>query len=858
MIKKFYGLMAASLVLGLASCSDENPWMGESGHGAIKLNLTADGSVKETAPGTRADLSEYFDELPAAADFNIHLQREDGSTMHHVTHDEFLQIGNVPTGSYTLTAYTPGDKEGFECPYFEGKEKVTVLEGRESNVLVTAKLANSMISVDYTEGFTNYMKAYSAELHSDGGLTIPYVQDETRPAFVMPGDVDLYLSFTNPQGKELTILASEMVAKAACHHKVTLDVNDGDNGVAQLTIEFKDELEDEVFKIDLTEELFTAPAPTITLSGAYESDGSDIPVLEFLAGAAPEDKYRFDVISHGGMKEVNLTLTGINGTQFTPDFGNEVNLVNASEEVQAKLRSMGIDCKGLFKNPDRMAIVDFSNLAKNLKSGNYQLSLRAVDKLGRASEASTVNINAVAPQLTVEPQSAVYGTNRGSLVINYNGSNPDDITFKARNKDGRMVDAPVDLFSEMHLTRAITGKNYLYTIKLPDMEQNPIDVDVYLFGVYNCTVQLSVEMPEYTVVADGFAKRVMLKVEASPEQLAVITENLKVYNEGRQITSGIERDGETGIIIVPGLNASTTYNNFVVSLISSTKEQRLVNFTTEEVKDIENGDFSNTHDSEINNSSIWNGGEYEYWAIVYQTRHNTTSIAVKEPDGPWASINQKTCYANSNPINSWFYVPSTFMDEANGRVVIRSVAYDHEGILPVKFRTATSTSPKFSPNTPQKLEGKAAGELFVGTYSYTGTTSSNGVESRKEGISFSSRPSYLTFDYSYAGVEGERGYAFIEIINNEGQRIAFGEKDLSDVSTMTQVRIDLNYTIFGSKCTQMKIGFKSTKGEVHTILPTDLDDIDSSIYENRVIPANGSKAISTGSVLTIDNVKLNY
>ena len=75
-----------------------------------------------------------------------------------------------------------------------------MLEAKETQASITAALANSMVSVDYTEGFKSYFKDYSARVHSAGHSYIDFAADETRPAFIAPGEVDLTVSFTNPQG----------------------------------------------------------------------------------------------------------------------------------------------------------------------------------------------------------------------------------------------------------------------------------------------------------------------------------------------------------------------------------------------------------------------------------------------------------------------------------------------------------------------------------------------------------------------------------------------------------------------------------------------------------------------------------
>ena len=70
--------------------------------------------------------------------------------------------------------------------------------------------------------------------------------------------------------------------------------------------------------------------------------------------------------------------------------------------------------------------------------------------------------------------------------------------------------------------------------------------------------------------------------------------------------------------------------------------------------------------------------------------------------------------------------------------MIRSVGYHHDGTNPAGSGGNFNTK-YYCENAPAELE-RSAGELFLGEYSFTG--------GRTDGITFTSRPSSLTFDYS--------------------------------------------------------------------------------------------------------------
>lgn len=827
MIKKTYGVLAAALLLGMASCSDDNPWLdlGE-GQGAIKLSLTADGNITDAVPHTRA----LAFEAPDPSEFTIRLEKQDGSWTREFNAKDFDAQESFPTGIYTLTAfYGNPEEEGFEKTAFQGSEEITVLENRTTEVNVAAKVAHSLISVSYTDGYKNYLHDYSAVVQSEGHTEVEMIGDEDRPAFVIPGNVTLTLTFTNPQGQTVTIQPANFDAEAAHHYHLTFDVNGGETGSASLQISFDNGLTKEDVEIDLSDELFTSPNPTVKLSGITADEGMT-PTLEFLTGEIPDGQYRFNVNAPGGLKEVNLGLKALEGS-FKPSFGNVVNLIGAAESIQSQLASLGIDCKGVFVNPDRMAVIDFSGLAAKLPTGSYELSIDVVDKLTRKSDPVKVLINSVAQQVEVEVLSSYYGTNEGNLLVKYNGSQPQKaVTFKAMNKDGVFVDAPC---VSCTATKAFEMKDYTYIISLPDMEQNPIKVKMFLNGEFIKIVELEVIVPDFSIEVDPFTTRSLVKVNADSKDLELITGKLSFSNINNSRI--VSRDVKNGLIWIEGFSASTNYT-LTPALGSLVAADKARSFTTAGMQDITNGDFSKSTTT-IPATEILNGGTY---GKLLTTNQNKTVISAVTPDS-WANINNVTCNLTGSSDNSWYKVPSTFMQ--GGNVVVRSVGYNDTSNPDIAKYTGSllGTAPYYSQNAPADANlKKASGLLSINDANVT------------------VRPSSMTVTYSYVPYNSEVGVA--EIIVHSGDAvIGKGSIDLTSGTNKTATVTVDNYT-FGKKATSVEVVFKSTKGDTVSVnIPSGsaLDD-NNTRTSNATIPYSESKAMAIGSVLTIQNVKLNY
>lgn len=838
-----HGIMFSAFAFALASCSDEGGLDLGKGEGAIRLALRTSAEVVVSAP-TRAESATLT--APEAGHFAVRLTKSDNS--YSKTWDsieEFNAEEAFRTGSYTLEAFVGDiDTEGFDAPYFYGAADVSVLEAKETQVAITAALANSMVSVDYTEGFKSYFKDYSARVHSAGHSYIDFAADETRPAFIAPGEVDLTVSFTNPQGQSTSLQPAGFTAKPRHHYRVKFDVAEG-TGNAVLKIIFDDTLVSEDVTIDLTDELFTTPAPEVKAEGFV----SDSPV-EALEGNAPASPFVFTAVARGGMAEASLTVD----SQTVPAFGREVNLVGASAVLQQQIASSGISAVGFFKNPDKLARLDVTEFVKSLPAGTHRISLVVKDRYTRVSDPVTLVVSTEAIHLEAQAEDVVFGSNQAFIDIEYNGANPDKaFTFKALDKFGVYKDCPITEVKQKAGTRSFPVKNYVFTLTLPDTERESIPLQIFFHGEKRTEIEIPVITPKYSVEADAFAKHVVLKVvPEDASQLGIIVNSLKVaVSATRSARNGgftFVRDADNGLVTVKGFNPATPYT--ITTKLSAATDAAPVtstSVTTEAATDVPNGDFSQTH--QTINMTAQVGGTWTGTIFSNPKYHINAPIVRAEATG-WASINANTCWSGSSNINTWYTVPSTWAD--NGNVTVRSVGYSHSGS---DLGSTKETLVYYCKNTPTFDAGeRISGELFLGTYSFDGN------ESRTDGITFGSRPASLSFDYTYAPYGDEKGLAYVAVFDESGRIIATGSMNLNSVGVMTTETISLSGYPFSSRAASLQVRFLSTANGVPGIsIPSG-----SALKEhkhalgNQTLDANRYNAVATGSVLVLDNVKLNY
>lgn len=837
-----HALLLSACALVLASCSDDNPWVGPQGEGGLHLNLTTDGEVKDAIPMLRSQ-GEAPD-VPDASQFAVTLTKNnDGSQFAYDSLDDFNSQDSFPAGSYTVGAnYGSLDNEGFESPYYYGEATVTVLEGREASVDVTATLAHSMLSIDYSDAFKAYFKDYSVTAHSEGHNYIDFVSAETRPAYLAPGEVALTVHVTNPNGKTADIQPAAFPAEARHHYHITFDVNNGSVGQAQLVITFDDTLDQEDVFIDLTDELFTSNGPTVHAIG-FE-DGQ---VFEAVSGASLPAQIRYNVSAPATLESLIMTISG---DDFTPAFGNEIDLCAATEQQKQQIADMGIKVLGVYGNPSALAYVDVTGLPNHLPSGSFTVTLVAKDKYMRVSDPVSVSFVTVPIVLDATPVAAVLNSGQATVTVDYNGANPQEaISFKALNRAGSYVDCPIESVSEVSRSRAVETKTYNFIIKLPDTDRAEVPVRVYLENQLKSEIKIEVVAPQYGIAVDPFSKWMAIKVNpAQSNQLSMITSGVKVYLNGSIVAeSRIARNDQTGIITVTGLEAGKQYSVYTSLYSDGAPGHDAVSFTSESGANVPNGDFSQANQT-INIDPINVGGPYTGTIFSAPTYQTTSSILVSEPTG-WASVNAKTCYTGSSNMNTWFQVPSTMLND--GKVAIRNVAYNHNGTTPSNYK---ETAKYYNGNAPTfGNDNKCAGELFLGEYSFSGS------ESRTDGIAFNCRPTSLSFDYSYAPNGSDNGSVYVAVLDASGNVLASGSAILSSASSMTTKTISLGNYNFGSRAAKLQVRFLSSNASVPPVtVPSGSALSEGTGLSNNKIGANTYHALATGSVLTIDNVTLNY
>ncbi len=836
----------AFLTLCVSCSSDENPLT--KGMGKINALVKANYSVSIASKIDRSNSISVVS--PDVNLFSLHLTKGDGSYDHTWgSISDFPASQQFAAGDYTMEAiYGSADEEGFDKPYYYGYAKFTIYGDETTDVAITASLASTMVSMEYTEAFKNYFTEYSTKLHSPGGAYIDFAKDEARAAYLKPGDISMEMTVKKSNGITSTFEPTAINnALAQTHYHITFDVNQGEVGNAQLVITFDSTTETEPIIIDLSDELLTAPAPTIKPTG-YDNE-TTISVLE--GDNAPHPLTAL-LTANAGIKAVTLTTNS--ASLIAANWPAEIDLIAATEAQKTLLSNLGLSVKGLWGNVDKMGIVDFTNVIKNLRvvngESNHTFTIQIKDKFTKVCETPiTLTVQAPTIQFSIANPTEDVEIGQYSLTaaITYNGSNfADKVKLMSIDAYGA--------WRQCNITNiAQSGNIYTVTFTAHDASQATKLKAVYNNGLKETNTIIYRRKAVSVLSENTWATKAYITINPDDPECLNYVNNAEVYLKSTsdyvKVTPA-SRNTTNRQIEIQGLTAGTQYT---VKLVLNGTNSNEVIFTTESAVGVPNGDFE-TLAQTINIPSINQGGEYTLTAINVDARQNKVSYEISEPTG-WASVNSKTCNASANPQNTWFVVPSTRNTTASqsgsNAMQLQNVAWDLAGSVPSRdVGTKPNSTQYYNHKTPSAFANRSAGKLFLGSYSFNATSN---AETYNEGVSFSTRPSALKgyFTYTLDANDGsEKGIVTVTLLNGTTV-IGTGSATLGAVSSFTQFSIPITYSVTNKKATSLRIMIASSN-HASTNQSNETSAIKTTNHCERY------RQESVGATLVVDNLSFSY
>ncbi len=815
------GILCMAVVASMASCGETDEPGVSTRSGKISPAVEIDATVSSSR-ASRAEVSEV-----GVDDLAVKLTSADGSQVSTwESLAEFPVDQDFAVGSYTFeVSYGDISTEGFGAPYLHGSQTIKVEENKTTPVAVTASLANSMVSINYSENLKSYMTSWSASLHSAGGQYIDFVQDETRAAYVKPGNVEVYVDYVKPNGKGAKLKAATFTAVARTHYTVTIDLKEG-AGVATLVISFDESTNEQPVEIELNDELESAPAPTIEAVGFDPAT-----TVEFIPGGEVSP-LKLNIIAKGMVGSVKMTT--VSTSLVNKGWPAEIDLMAATVDQQNTLKSLGFDAHGIFNNQDKMAVIDMTNVLKNIKllaSGDNTSTFTFLveDKFGKVSEPLTLSVIAVEStlELSVSGDLAV-GVKNFDMDLKYNAGNPTGIvTIQYYNERGTWTDLPV-VYTEKSAgvyTATVTAPDVYSNLRLRAKLENRVSPEVTVNrtgGDVTPSVDDVNVYAKYALVNASYDTKGNADVDANA---VLAASEVMVSTDGATFTKATASyDSAAKQFNVTGLNPGTAYTVKIGIPGFDTATAPAATLTTEAATQLPNSDME-----------TWfrDPGETDYWWVDYPGA---------DKNAVWGTLNLLTTSVGDGSTNMFSHKGTSYCAFSGTRYTEDK----HSGSRAAIISTVGwgDNDANGSVNVGKGCKNLTVGELYLGSYDASTQKASY------TGWAMASRPSSMTFYYKYTVKNSaDYGYAEIQILDASSNVIASGSLNLNATGTYTQQTIALNYTA-KAKAALVKVVFKSSNNPACQTITND--NLSSPSFGNL------SDGRFTGSELYIDDIVLTY
>lgn len=823
------GIQAVALSVVLAGCTDGSGWGFSEESGKIGLTAYVDGSVTSS----RSSRAEFSDITPAHLTLRL-TPEADGAAPQEWALSDFPNDKLFAEGTYTMEAFYGSEgQEGFETPYFHGSTKLKVEENQTTPVIVTAALKNAVIYVEYSDNFKAYMSSYSATV-STSKNEIAVSAEETRPVYVNPGQVALLVEFTKPNGLGAKIQATTFEAKAKTAYTFTVDIQNG-SGEASLSIKLDELLGEEDVEIDLSDEILSAPAPEVSLTGFTSGEK-----IEFLPGMTDGiSALKTNIIARAGLKAIELTTES--SSLISQGWPASVNLLTASASEVATMKSLGLNALGVFNNPDKMAVLDFAGLINHLNydaAANNVTSIKMTvsDNYGKVSTPVELLLEALPVQFQVKNVSSYINAEPITLDFFYNAGDPSSDLVIEYFKPTTAVWTKVKDVTVVPLSRL--GEDYRATFTIP---ATSLDLTK--------DFKLRASLGNITSDEMTITRNPMLTAQGTPNAFTSIVYIPVTIGEKDndatlfgQLMDGAEfylsTDGGNNysqatatkmttdkLVKLEGLAANTNYSLKVKNDGLDLSIAPVYTFTTEAATPLPAINYAGT--------ATDSGSYWKRWAFGDAWGTNNTMTTTDGAAYAYVRI------AGTEPNDNALHLRTCGWGSGNtatgGNGTSGTCKYTDAGLFHLgSERTA-------------RPDGYKSGDNKVNNCS-TGPVTTDDLVC---GIDFPSRPASLSFNYRYSPKNAaDKGYAEIWVKDATGNIISRQTITLDAASGYTTKTLSLSYDSHSPKGAKLYVKFLSSY---------DMEYIKRT-NDNFSGPGFGNLSNGTfmGSQLWVKDIKLNY
>lgn len=864
MKKVYYGLLSFVLLM-VSSCSKDDSQ--NSFQGRIDVNINSDKSLSNDASRGGEEIAS-----PDVSDFALKIESTDGEVANSWDRFEKFQPVSVEIGSYNVTAsYGDANAEGFDALSYLGSTTVEVVKDETAEASVMCTINKAKVSVSYSDDFKSYFTSYSAYINSSRGNKVTYASDETRGAYFVPGDLELYLVVARPGvSQTITLNPKNFNAEVKHDYHLTMDV---DASSASLKIIFNDDPSSEQnVEINISDENLNASAPVFTAYGF--NSGESIEVVE---GGNVSDRLEAYLNAPSGLAKCELVT--VSESLKKEGWPESVDLMNLTAEQSQKLSELGLETKGMGSNHDKIALVNFKNVIPNLycmseENDIHTFTLRATDIISKVSEDLVLSVTTRNNGFAVAlPEYVPYGSSTMTAELILEGD-PSLVKFYywGLGVYQEFTAENVNIQSGAEANKFTV--TFTYPNSLVDTE-NGVKFKAK-YGVKTIEDVFKVEDPDLVLSlkngdADVWATKAYLQVTASAKARSsrtISSSTVEIqYKDGEEWKAWPNQsyDSNTGLFLLTGMGEGATEVAGVSYTLRAAYKRAgevvsisgEVGVTTEPKAQVANAGFEDWYSEKVWEKTPFGGKKiysfYPYTSSESDRWWSTTNALTTQAKGDFSWY--YTAYAGVIPTNatethtaSWHVKQyGNASDFGLSQITDEMIDKPNSGNTAMEISTVgwgknNWTSQSQAQNNCQT---RSAGCLFIGTYDIN--------SGMNLGHSFNSRPSGFTFAYKYYPYASESAKAYI-IVYNGNEQIGNGEILINQAVSQYKLdeKVEISYTDLTKQATKLTIVFMSSSSDSPQTLAIKGDG-------SWTAPANGyGDSRHIGSILTVDDVKLIY
>lgn len=837
------------LFIGIYACQVDEEGVVNKGTLAFRMNVdTALVGVSTKA----SDLADFKD----VNSYAVTIAQDSGVVAEYSRFDKMPAELELGAGAYTIQVSKGTETAAaFDAPYFSGKKEFTIVKDMTTPVEVTAAMANSRVTIDYSDDFLQTYKDYTLSLKTNKmELPLVYEKGESRPMYFLSDasgtKLEIAMKLVNIYGKTVNYMATTTI-KPKQWAKLTVRTDEkGLNGIA-IDVTLNDETKETIYVNigipDFMEKLKGAPYIACDL---FKWEDTNVSMEEPTEYAKDTKAAKVVITSGGKINQVLLTIKDGSSTLI-----NQYDLANLTEDQIKDLA----DNYG-FSAPEKMkgemqAEFDLKSVIASLlgksEDSYYELSLTVVDALptpNRTSKSVRITVPAAAkPKVSwgMFPNNKTFeqGTLEIKLITPLSDV-PVDIEALAGIKDVAIsivgigveeqdvftLDIPGIAIAESSASRVKmkysvddwfnklscgdngTAKTYMVKYKITDKLDRVVE-DSRSFTVTPPVFEWA--MAENA--GDIFAKYAYLRVKAKD------ADKVTFYHNGSQLTDLIPLgQEENGVVsfVWNNLTAGQSYSN-ITAKYDGGKELSGISFTTEEEKQLPNAGFEEWH--------FTRPSGVQYWEVYYPWAENGTSC--------WNTMNLLTTSEGGS--NGGAFNPNRNAYRYNANSGTIPTNDKHLGSTAALIRTVGWGQGNNATGS-DNAKYKTVGQLYLGVYDEQSKVPNYGIE-------FKSRPREISFYYKYQPVDNDKFIAEVILLNvTNGMETELAKGTISIGGTIDKyisARIVLNYTNMVLKVSKICVIFKAGTETKCTTVPK-FGDLSDGEY--------------VGSQLYIDDVELIY